>query len=67
MSYYLFNKQELLQKAKDRYHNGGGKEKAAENCIQNKEVLKDNAKINTETCLKKKKQKENMERINIES
>ena len=26
MSYY----KEFLQKAKDRYHNGGGKEKAAE-------------------------------------
>ena len=25
MSYYLFNRQELLQKLKDRYHNGGGK------------------------------------------
>ena len=29
-SCYFFNRQELLQKAKDRYHNGGGKEKAAE-------------------------------------
>ena len=27
MSYYLFNRKELLQEAKDRYHNGGGKEK----------------------------------------
>ena len=25
MSYYLFNRQELLQKLKDRYYNGGGK------------------------------------------
>ena len=30
MSYYLFNRQGLLQKAKDRYHNCGGKGKAAE-------------------------------------
>ena len=30
MSYYCFNKQELLQKAKDKYHNCAGKEKAAE-------------------------------------
>ena len=30
MSYYMFNWQELLQKVKDRYQNGGGKEKAAE-------------------------------------
>ena len=61
-SYYLFNRQELLQKGKGRYHNGGGKEKAAENCIENKEVLKENAKIKTKTCLKKKKQKENMDK-----
>ena len=25
MSYYWFNRQELLQKAKDKYHNDGGK------------------------------------------
>ena len=29
MSCYQFNRQELLQKAKDRYHDFGGKEKAA--------------------------------------
>ena len=29
MSYCWFRK-ELVQKAKDRYHNGGGKEKAAQ-------------------------------------
>ena len=27
MSYYFFNSQELLQKAKDRYHNCGGKKR----------------------------------------
>ena len=43
MSYYQFNRQELLQKAKDRYHNFDGKEKAAEYYIQNKEVIKENA------------------------
>ena len=30
MSYYWFNKKELLQKAEEKYHNCGGKEKAAE-------------------------------------
>ena len=30
MCYCWFNKKKLLQKAKDRYHNGGGNEKAAE-------------------------------------
>ena len=29
MIYYFFNRQKLLQKAKERYHNCGGKEKAA--------------------------------------
>ena len=38
MSYYLFNRQEILQKAKKTY----SKEKAAEYYIQNKEALKDN-------------------------
>ena len=36
MSYYCFNKQELLQKAKDKYHNDGGREKAAKYYLQNK-------------------------------
>ena len=43
MSYYWFNKQELLQKAKNRYHNCGNKEKAAEYYIENKFVLKEKA------------------------
>ena len=37
MSYYYFKKQELLQKAKHRYHNCGGKEKAAKYYTTNKE------------------------------
>ena len=36
----FFNREESLQKAKDRYHNCGGKEKAPEYYIANKEVLK---------------------------
>ena len=36
MSYYLFNREEMLQKAKKTY----SKEKAAEYYIQNKEALK---------------------------
>ena len=36
MSYYFFNRQELLQKVKDRYHNSGAKEKCAEYYIENK-------------------------------
>ena len=37
MSYYWFNRQEILQKAKERY----SKENAAEYYKQNKEVIKE--------------------------
>ena len=40
MSYYWFNRQEILQKAKERY----SKEKAAEYYKQNKEVIKENSR-----------------------
>ena len=43
MSYYWFNKQELLQKAKEIYDNGG-KEKAAEYYRNNKDPIKEIAK-----------------------
>ena len=43
MSYYWFNGQELLQEAKDKYHNCGRKEKAAEHYIKNKYVTKQKA------------------------
>ena len=44
MSYYHFNRKELLQKAKDRFHNCGGKQKAAKYQIENKEVIKKSKK-----------------------
>ena len=37
MSYYWFNRQEILQKAKEKY----SKEKAAEYYSQNKETIKE--------------------------
>ena len=40
MSYFWFNRQEILQKAKERY----SKEKGAEYYLQNKEVIKEKAK-----------------------
>ena len=42
MSYYWFNRQELLQKAKKKYDNGG-KEKAAEYYQVIKDVIKEKA------------------------
>ena len=41
---FFFNKQELLQKAIDRYHDWGGKEKPGEYYLANKDVLKEKAK-----------------------
>ena len=40
MSYYWFNRQEILQKAKERY----SKEKAAEYYLKNKEAIKEKSK-----------------------
>ena len=38
--YYWSNRQELLKKAHDKYHNRGGKEKAAKYYQKNKEMIK---------------------------
>ena len=43
MSYYWFNRKELLKKVKDKYHNCGGKEKAAKYYGKNKDVIKEKA------------------------
>ena len=43
MGHYWFNRQELLEKAKDRYHDGGGKEKTVEYYIANKDLQKEKA------------------------
>ena len=51
MSYYWFNKQEILQKAKEKY----SKEKAAEYYKQNKEAIKKSQESVIKTCHKKKK------------
>ena len=40
MNYYWFNRQEILQKVKERY----SKEKAAEYYMQNREVLKEKSR-----------------------
>ena len=40
MSYYWFNRKEILQKAKERY----SKEKAAEYYLQNKETIKEKSR-----------------------
>ena len=50
MSYCQFNRQEILQKAKERY----SKEKAPDYYLKNKEAMK-SQKSDAKTCLKKKK------------
>ena len=40
MSYYCFNREELLKKANEKYHNKGSKEKAAKYYKDNKETIK---------------------------
>ena len=39
-SYYWKNREELLQKAHDKYHNKGGKERAKRYYQENKEEIK---------------------------
>ena len=51
MSYYWFNKQEILQKTKEKY----SKEKAAGYYLKNKEAIKKSHKCIIKTCHKKKK------------
>ena len=44
ISYYWFNRKELLEKAEDRYHNHDSKKEAAEYCISNQDFMKEKAK-----------------------
>ena len=44
MNYYWFNRDELLKKARAKYHNKGGREKAGEYYQKNKEVMKEKAR-----------------------
>ena len=55
MSYYCFNIQELLQKAKKEYDNGG-KEKAAKYYQSNKDVIKEKANSKYKNLTKEKKE-----------
>ena len=57
-----------MKKSKDKYHNGGEKNKAAEYYVEHYRALKIIRKISIETCQKKeKKQKENMVEIDTET
>ena len=53
MSYYWFNRQEILQKAKERY----SKEKAAEYYLENKEAIKKKSRDQYKNLLEEEKAK----------
>ena len=53
MSYYWFNRKEILQKVKERY----SKEKAAEYYLQNKEATKEKSKNRYNNLSKEEKDK----------
>ena len=44
MSYYWFNRKDLLKNAKGNYHKEGGKEKASEYYQKNKKSIKEKAR-----------------------
>ena len=48
MSHCWFKRDELLKKAKPKYHNKGGKEKAAKYYEDKKEAIKEKARIKYE-------------------
>ena len=53
MNYYWFNRQDILQKAKERY----SKEKSAKYYLQNKETIKEKAKERYKTLSDEEKNK----------
>ena len=53
MSYYWFNRKEILQKSKERY----SKENAAEYCVQKKEAVKEKSRKRYKNLSQKEKDK----------
>ena len=56
MSYHWFHKEEVLQKAKEKYDNCGGREKAAEYCRTNKDDIKEKTKNRYKNMSKEEKE-----------
>ena len=55
MSYYWFNRSKILKNTLNKYHNKGGKEKAAKYYVANKEVLRKDARNKYRNMSKKEK------------
>ena len=64
MSYYWFNRKELLEKAHKKYHKDGAKEQAASYYQRNKDAIKKKQERLIKICQKKKnKRKRNIQEI----
>ena len=57
MSYYWFNTEKLLKNAWNKYHNKGGKQKAAKNYAANQEFLREDARNKYRNLSEKEKNK----------
>ena len=57
MSYYRFNREKLLKNAWDKYHNKGGKQKAAKHYAANQKLLRENARNTYRNLSEKEKNK----------
>ena len=55
MGYYWFNREELLKKAKEKYYNKVGKEKASKYYKGNKEAIKEKARNKYKNLTEKEK------------
>ena len=55
MSYYVENRDEILKEAYDRYHNKGGKEKAAKYYRRNADLLRHEANMKYKNMSSKEK------------
>ena len=57
MSYYVDNRDRILQEAYDRYHNKGGKEKSAKYYRKNADLLRHETNMKYKNMSKKEKDK----------
>ena len=64
MIYYWFNREELLKKAKTKYHNKGGKKKASKYYQDNKEAIKEKARNKYKNLSEKEKELKRQYSIN---
>ena len=63
MSYYWFNRKELLRKAHEKYHKEGGKEQAASYYQRNKDAIRKKARKAYKNLSKEEKEKKNIQEI----